>query len=81
MYMVIRGRWEIEGGRRGGGRGNRLFTGVVDESVDMSWVGLDLLESLLNGVVAGQIDLEGFNGVGHFGAFFVESVDRESCIL
>ena len=58
-----------------------MFTSVVDESIDMSRVGLDLLESLLNGIVAGQINLEGFNGVGHFGAFFVEGVDRESCIL
>lgn len=52
-------------------------TGVVDEDVDVPWTGLDLLESLLDRLVTGEIDLDRFDGVGRLWAFFVEGVDRK----
>ena len=52
-------------------------TGVVDEHVDVPWTGLDLLVSLLDRLVTGEIDLDRFDGVGRLWTFFVEGVDRK----
>lgn len=50
------------------GEGSVLRTGVVDEDVDAPDAGLDGLESFLNGQVAGDVDLDGLNGVEAIGA-------------
>ena len=38
-------------------------TGIVDESVEMSWAGLDLLVSFFDGFVAVEVDLDQLDGV------------------
>ena len=53
-----------------------MHTGVVDEGVDVAWTGLDLLESLLDRLVTGEIELEGFDGVGRVRTFLAEALDR-----
>ena len=53
-----------------------MHTGVVDESVDPAWTGFDLLERRLDRLVTGEIDLDGFDGVGGLWTIFVEGRDR-----
>jgi len=45
------------------------------------WTGLDLLESLLDRLVTGEIDLDRFNGAGRLWTFLVEGLDRELGLL
>lgn len=54
-----------------------MHTSVVDEDVDVPWTGLDLLESLLDRVVTGEIKMERFNSVGRPWTFLVEGLDGE----
>jgi hypothetical protein len=49
---------------------------VINEGVDVPWTGLDLLESLLDRLVTGKIDLDRFNGVGRLWTLLVEGLDR-----
>ena len=47
----------------------------------MPWTGLDLLESLLDRLVTGEIDLDRFDGVGRLWTFLVKAVDRKLGLL
>jgi len=58
-----------------------VHTSVVDEGVETPWTGLDLFESLLDRLVAGEIELDRFNGVGRLWAFFVEGFNRKLALL
>ena len=58
-----------------------MHTSVVDEGVDVAWTGLDLLESLLNRLVTGEINLDRFNGVSRLRTFLVEGLDRKLGLL
>ncbi len=49
--------------------------GVVDKDVEVARVIADAVEGLGDGVVAGEVDLEGGDGVGCAGEFFVEGGD------
>lgn len=48
---------------KGEGIARGLHASVVDESIDAPWVSFYLLESLLNRVIAGKIDLDQLNGI------------------
>ena len=39
-------------------------TGVIDEDVNVPWTGLDLLGSLLVGLVTGEVQLDCLDGAG-----------------
>lgn len=58
-----------------------IYTSIVDEGVEAPWTDLDLLESLLDRLIAGEIELECFNSVGRLWAFFVEGLDRKLALL
>ena len=60
----------VEGFWEGG-----ALTGVIDQGVDVPWTGLDLLKSLLDGFVAGEVDLDRFDGAGRLRTFLVEGFD------
>lgn len=56
-------------------------TGVVDEDIEVFVVGFDLLESLLNSLITGEIDLDKLNTVGHTGAFHLQGLNRDLALL
>ena len=58
-----------------------MHTSVIDEGIDVPWTGLDLLESLLDRLVTGEIDLDRFNGVGRLWTLLVEGLDRKLGLL
>lgn len=41
-----------------------MHTSVVDEGINLPWTGLDLLGSLFDWIVTGEIKMDRFNGVG-----------------
>lgn len=51
------------------------LTGIVDQGVDSAMLGLDMVTRRPDGVVAGQLELEGFDGVGQGGTLVVDRVD------
>ena len=59
----------------------RVQTSVVDEGVDVSVARLDLLESLLDRLVTGEINCQRLNGVGRLWTFFLKIFNREICLV
>jgi len=55
--------WRTSALVKGEGIARGLHASVVDESIDAPWVSFYLLESLLNRVIAGKIDLDQLNGI------------------
>ena len=58
-----------------------VHTSVVNEGINFPWTSFDLLESLLDRLVTGEIDLDSFNSVGRLGAFSVKGLDGKLGLL
>jgi hypothetical protein len=56
-------------------------TGVIDQYVDASRAGFDLLEGVFDRFVAGEIDLYQFKSIGCIRAFFVKGLDCTLTLL
>ena len=52
-------------------RDEELRTNIVDKSIDVPWIGLDLLESLLNRLIAADIYLNRLDNVLQIWTFFM----------
>lgn len=49
---------------------------LLMRGAEASWAGLDLLEGLLDRLVAGEVDLDRFDGVSRVWTFLLEGLDR-----
>lgn len=58
-----------------------MYTSIVDKGVEAPWTGLDLLKSLLDRLIAGEIDLDCFDGIARLWTFLVEGLDRKLALL
>jgi hypothetical protein len=56
-------------------------TSVIDQYVEASRAGFDLLESLFDRFVAGEIDLYQFKSIGCIRAIFVKGLDGTLALL
>ena len=63
--------------KRSWGIGRSVHTSIVDKNIDVALAGLDLLESFLDRLVTGEVDLNHFDGVGRFRTFLMEGLDGE----
>lgn len=80
-FEVEGGPWEMLVRMECHGIYGGVHTSVVDKDVNVPWPGLDLLESLLDRLVAGDVNLDRFNDIGRRWTFCMKGLDRKLSLL